>query len=264
VVARPGAGPRRGGGAASGADRERPRPRAGVDAGDSSRWPYRRPPPERCRPAGTSSGPSSRAERCSDVQPRPYAPSPSGSTRRRNDRIARWCASDSRCSSQAVQTFSRSGVWSRGLFHTSRQAAGRRQPLAEQMTGSACGVTEAVSSPCSRFCQGRVRASVQSSPPDPGRGRRTPGRGVGSAGGGPDDRTTDRVGTGGGRPPARRGGPGTALGSPPPSAAPDDGSRAPRPPRREREPTGRNAVQHRRVRRLGSAAWVTTGDLAGR
>src|SRR3954468_446891 len=53
--------------------------------------------------------------------------------------MARGWDSDSRCSSQAAQTFSRSGACSRGLFQISRQRAGLRQPLAEQSATSSTG-----------------------------------------------------------------------------------------------------------------------------
>jgi hypothetical protein len=71
-----------------------------------------------------------------------------GSTYRSMSRVPRNARSRSTCCSQASQTFSRSGVCSLGLFHTTACTASARQPFAEQrsspvvasMPGSLAGV----------------------------------------------------------------------------------------------------------------------------
>jgi hypothetical protein len=52
------------------------------------------------------------------------------------------------CSPQATQTFSRSGVCSLGLFHTTAQVAKARHALAEQIAGLSFSLTKASLQPC--------------------------------------------------------------------------------------------------------------------
>jgi hypothetical protein len=84
----------------------------------------------------------------------PRSPAPyNSSTRRRNPRSSRKSASDCRCSSQATQTFSRSGKWIFGLFQTRAYSAGARQSLAEQTTSSVIR--------CARLPAGPRRAGTE-------------------------------------------------------------------------------------------------------
>ena len=62
-----------------------------------------------------------------------------GTTSRRKPRAVRKSARLVRCSSHAVQTLRRSGVCSRGLFHSRPQAAGAVQPRAEHVGVSVPG-----------------------------------------------------------------------------------------------------------------------------
>lgn len=55
------------------------------------------------------------------------------STRSRNSRLSRKFESQSRCCSQANQVFSRSGVWTFGLFQTTVYDAVCWQPFAEHI-----------------------------------------------------------------------------------------------------------------------------------
>jgi hypothetical protein len=60
-----------------------------------------------------------------------HDPPYSASTRRRNPRTPRNCANPSRCAPHATHRFSRSGVCTFGLFHTSTHTASARHPFAE-------------------------------------------------------------------------------------------------------------------------------------
>src|SRR5699024_4381419 len=65
-----------------------------------------------------------------------FSSSAMGTVLRRNPRRSRKLARYSRCSSQAVQTLRRSGVWSLGLFHTRAHTASARHPRREQCTSA--------------------------------------------------------------------------------------------------------------------------------